>query len=131
MGFRIPCRITDIGLCDPNTHGHGRELAIVKLYVRAFREAQHLSQAALAARSRVSQAHLSEIERGKAVPSVVLARALAQGLGCRVDDLITGERQVTESSQPTRGRWNQALEEYWPHAVVRVEEYPELIPSWD
>ena len=65
------------------------------------------------------------------MPSVVVARALAEGLGCRVDDLITGGKRVAESSQPTHGRWNQALEEYGPHAVVRVEEYPELIPAWD
>lgn len=64
--------------------------------VRALREQQGLSQAALAARTGVHQAHIANIESGAKKPSVKVLVALASALGVTINDLVT----VTDAAEP-------------------------------
>jgi transcriptional regulator with XRE-family HTH domain len=59
--------------------------------VRARRRAAGLSLGALASRSGVSAAMLSEVERGLKNPTVKLAWQVARALGCSLSDLIEDE----------------------------------------
>lgn len=56
--------------------------------VRATREARGISQADLAKASGLSQAHISQIERGPANPTFHTVLKLADGLGVRPSDLM-------------------------------------------
>jgi transcriptional regulator with XRE-family HTH domain len=58
--------------------------------LRLFRKAQGLSLKALSQRSGVSQAMLSEIERGAKNPTVKLAYQVAQALGISISSLLEG-----------------------------------------
>jgi putative molybdopterin biosynthesis protein len=56
--------------------------------LRARREAAGLSQAALATAVGITRQSLLAAERGRQVPSTVVALRLARALGCRVEDLF-------------------------------------------
>lgn len=56
--------------------------------VTMWREERGLSQRALAAAAGLSPAMLNEIEKGKKTPSLPTAKALADALGLRLDDLF-------------------------------------------
>lgn len=52
------------------------------------RETKALSQAELSRQSGVSQPMICEIEKGRKMPTVVVAKALADALHCSLDELI-------------------------------------------
>ena len=54
--------------------------------LKALREAKGITRAALAQAVGISVASLSEYERGKACPGLILARRLAQTLGVSLGD---------------------------------------------
>lgn len=58
--------------------------------ISALRTAAKLSQADLARASRITQSHISQIERGKRVPNMGTLRALAHALGASVGDIVDG-----------------------------------------
>lgn len=59
--------------------------------IRARREALGITQAAAAARLGITQAMLCQLERGSKLPSLPLARQLAQLLHCTLDELCGKE----------------------------------------
>jgi transcriptional regulator with XRE-family HTH domain len=65
--------------------------------LRHFRKAQGLSLKALSQRSGVSQAMLSEIERGAKNPTVKLAYQVAQALGISISSLLEGPLPPTSA----------------------------------
>lgn len=56
--------------------------------VTLWREERGLTQRALATAAGVSPAMLNEIEKGKRLPSLTKARAIADALGVGMDDLF-------------------------------------------
>ncbi len=56
--------------------------------LQKFREEKGLSQLELAKKSSVSQAFISQIESGKKVPTVFIAKKIALALDIPVDGLI-------------------------------------------
>ena len=82
--------------------------------VKAHRQRRGWSQDELARRAGISRAAVSAIEIGRIVPSVAAALALAEALGCRVEDLFGpkgAERQPTWAwpASGERCRYWQAL----------------------
>ncbi len=63
--------------------------------VRAHRLLREWSQAELATHAGLSRAEISAIETGRLVPSTTNALALADALGCRVEDLFAFDTQST------------------------------------
>lgn len=61
--------------------------------VRSLREEQGISQAELARQAKIARSHLSQIESGNNVPSVVTADALARALGVPITQLVAEEEQ--------------------------------------
>jgi transcriptional regulator with XRE-family HTH domain len=72
--------------------------------VRDLRQGRRWSLEALSQASGVSRSMLSEIERGEASPTLVLALAIARALGTRLGDLVDGghesELQVVRHNDP-------------------------------
>jgi len=62
--------------------------------LRRLRLDRGLTQAQLAERADLADATLSRIERGRLVPSVVLARRLADALGVEVDELLKPKKKT-------------------------------------
>ena len=58
------------------------------LNLHQFREERGFSQVELAKRSGVSQAFISQIEKGERVPTVFVAKRIADALEKTVDELI-------------------------------------------
>ncbi len=58
------------------------------LNIYQIREEKGLSQIELAKRSGVSQAFISQIEKGEKVPTVFIAKKLATALDITVDEMI-------------------------------------------
>ena len=56
--------------------------------LRAARESAGLTQEALAAKAKMDRAYISEIERGKADPSVTSLIRLCQALGVRASTIL-------------------------------------------
>ncbi len=59
------------------------------LILHEIREEKGLSQSELARRSGVSQAFISQIEKGEKVPTIFIAKRIAMALDKTIDDLIT------------------------------------------
>lgn len=66
------------------------------LKVREYRIRMGLSQNALAKKSEVSQAHISEIESGVKGVGLDITRKLAKALGVTVGELMSDEEEITE-----------------------------------
>lgn len=64
----------------------------MRVTLRDRREAQGLSQSALAERAQISRQALIAIEAGRQVPSTAIALRLAATLRCRVEDLFSLDR---------------------------------------
>jgi molybdate-binding protein/transcriptional regulator with XRE-family HTH domain len=92
--------------------------------VREQRDGHGWSQEELARRSGLSRAGVSAIETGRLVPSTAAALALAEALGCRVEDLFHLPR-----TPPKKAAWawppRSAPCRYW-HALVmgQTRYYP-------
>jgi len=56
--------------------------------IRGLREAQNLSQEALAASAEVDFSHLGKLERGEGNPTIELIVRIANALGASVDVII-------------------------------------------
>lgn len=78
--------------------------------IKKLRGEQELTLEALAERSGVSRAMLSEIERGTKSPTIRLVSQIAAGLGCTVSELLGEEnRRPQEAIQVLRRGESQAL----------------------
>lgn len=73
--------------------------------LRQLREAQGLSQAALAERVEVSPEYVSRIERGRGGPSLRMVGRLADGLGVAPSELFLGPHQAPEDMEGDRLAW--------------------------
>jgi transcriptional regulator with XRE-family HTH domain len=56
--------------------------------LKLFREHKGLSQRALAAKAKMSQTYLCNVETGKADPSLSTLKRLAKALGITVSELV-------------------------------------------
>lgn len=65
-----------------------KEEAVLRCFVKRFREERGWSQQELAERTGLSRAGISAIEMGKLVPSTVAALSLSKVFGCRVEELF-------------------------------------------
>jgi transcriptional regulator with XRE-family HTH domain len=65
-----------------------REVAQIGRRVKVRREAAGLTLDQLSRMSGVSKAMLSQVERSKANPTVVVLLKIAAGLGCSLDDIV-------------------------------------------
>jgi transcriptional regulator with XRE-family HTH domain len=89
---------------DPWQH----QLRALGSYIRTQRQLANLSLREVAALAQLSNAYISQLERGLHEPSIRVVRALAQALGVPPDDLLEaaglleqdpdGERQSTEDA---------------------------------
>lgn len=74
--------------------------------LQKFREEKGFTQLKLAVRSGVSQGTISMIEGGKRVPTVFIAKKLADVLGVTIDEMVVddgdddGENPEYEISRP-------------------------------
>jgi transcriptional regulator with XRE-family HTH domain len=63
-------------------------MAALGTFIRAERAATHLSLRDLAARAEVSNAYLSQVERGLHEPSIRVLKQIAEGLGLPLTVLL-------------------------------------------
>ncbi len=61
--------------------------------IRARRTALGMTQAALADAVQVDQSMICQLERGSKVPTVVLAKQIADELHCTLNDLVLGRNE--------------------------------------
>ena len=62
--------------------------------IAEFREKNGLTQTQLANMCGVSQQSISKVEKGNGLPSLKLASAIANALGCTMDELFETEKEV-------------------------------------
>lgn len=62
--------------------------------LRAWREHSALTQQQLAERAGLSRAYLAQLEAGARVGTVDVLAKLAAAIGCLVDDLLEGDREL-------------------------------------
>jgi transcriptional regulator with XRE-family HTH domain len=72
--------------------------------LRERRKGLGLTLTAVAARSGVSAAMLSEVERGRKSPTLRVASQIAEGLACALSDLLVGSEGEGIVIQPRRER---------------------------
>lgn len=72
------------------------------LTVRRLREAHDWSQEELAEKANLNRSYLGEVERGKAIPSLITLEKLADALGVSVADLLAQCEQLRKSRFATR-----------------------------
>lgn len=65
------------------------DFSVIGAHVRAFRKERHLTQEKLAERAGISVQFLSELERGKGVPSVATLLSLCDALDVTSNDLLS------------------------------------------
>jgi transcriptional regulator with XRE-family HTH domain len=73
-------------------------------YIRAQRQLADLSLRQLAEMSQVSNAYLSQIERGLHQPSVKVLRSIAEALNLSKEALLTRAGLLDATTEPTGGR---------------------------
>jgi XRE family transcriptional regulator, regulator of sulfur utilization len=66
--------------------------------VRQSREAQGWSQEGLAERSDLNRSYVGEIERGRAIASIVTVEKLSAALGLRPSALMTRGEEVSQAN---------------------------------
>ena len=69
------------------------------MMLKAIRIKKGISQDALAQKAHMSQTFLSNVETGKADPSLTTLKRLAAALGVTVCDLVRDERAVRSRAQ--------------------------------
>jgi transcriptional regulator with XRE-family HTH domain len=69
------------------------------MMLRAIRKKKCISQDALAKQAGMSQTFLSNVERGKADPSLTTLKRLAGALGVTVADLVKDETVVRPAAK--------------------------------
>ena len=72
------------------------------LNLYALRRNQSLSQAELAAKCHITQQFIQQIENGKRMPSLPVAKRIADALSVTVDELIGDENNpsVQDTAEP-------------------------------
>lgn len=76
--------------------------ATIGSYIRAQRELSRLSLRELARMSQVSNAYLSQVERGMHEPSLRVLAAVAEALSLPLEDLTAWARPDAEPAKPGR-----------------------------
>jgi transcriptional regulator with XRE-family HTH domain len=66
----------------------------IGLRVKEIRREQKLSQGELADRAGINRTYLSMIENGRTSPTVKVIQGLADGLGVKIGQLISGEEKT-------------------------------------
>ena len=94
--------------------------ATIGSYIRTQRELSRLSLRELARMSQVSNAYLSQVERGIHEPSLRVLAAVAEALSLPLEDLTAQARPDAETAKP--GRDIDAVT-----AAIRAE--PRLTPA--
>ncbi|MGE0708637.1 MAG: helix-turn-helix domain-containing protein [Planctomycetota bacterium] len=89
--------------------------------LRSLREAQGLSQAETARRAGIARSHLSQIESGVVVPSIVTADGLATALGITFAQLV--EEEPEKSAPDPADAIARRLRERGPAWVKAVKSY--------
>ncbi len=77
--------------------------ATIGSYIRAQRELSRLSLRELARMSQVSNAYLSQVERGMHEPSLRVLAAVAEALSLPLEDLTAQARPDAQPAKPRRG----------------------------
>lgn len=95
------------------------EKGAVGSYIRQQREVARLSLRELSRMSEVSNAYLSQIERGLHEPSLRVMRAVADALSIPLEDLV--------SRSSTAGEQDQSAPKVDVEAAIRAE--PRLSPA--
>lgn len=67
--------------------------------IRLIRMAKGTSQIKLARSLDISQTHMSNIENGNTGLSLTTAIKISRYLGCSIDELVYGKKEVKESSK--------------------------------
>ncbi|MDQ3765488.1 MAG: helix-turn-helix domain-containing protein [Actinomycetota bacterium] len=79
------------------------QLGALGAFIRAQRQLADLSLREMAALTRISNAYLSQVERGLHQPSLTVLRAIADALGLTTEQLLAqaGWTQVVPTDAPT------------------------------
>ncbi len=79
------------------------QLRALGAFIRAQRQLADLSLREMAALTRISNAYLSQVERGLHQPSLTVLRAIADGLGLTTEQLLAkaGWTQAVPPNNPT------------------------------
>jgi DNA-binding XRE family transcriptional regulator len=56
--------------------------------LKNIRQKKKLSQKSLADKAGISRVHLTQIENGKAIPSILVARKIADALNCEIETIF-------------------------------------------
>ncbi len=67
--------------------------------IKRIREQNGSSQIELAERVGITQSMLCQIERGTKNPSLQVGKAIADILGCKIDDLMKNSSEVEEAER--------------------------------
>lgn len=91
--------------------GGGSAPDVLGAYIRAQRQLADMSLRQLAGLSKVSNAYLSQIERGLHQPSLKVLRAISEGLGVSVEQMLAqaGMLAGTEPSKRPQTDVEQAI----------------------
>jgi transcriptional regulator with XRE-family HTH domain len=81
-----------------STTGDAAQPDVLGAYIRAQRQMADLSLRQLSAQSKVSNAYLSQIERGMHQPSVSVLKAIAQALNISAETLLAQAGLLDPSS---------------------------------
>jgi transcriptional regulator with XRE-family HTH domain len=79
-----------------------RQLEVLGRYIRTQREVANLSLREVAQLSSISNAYISQIERGLNEPSLRVLRALASALGVPSDELLEAAGLLDDDEQARR-----------------------------
>ena len=86
------------------------QLAALGAFIRSQRALANLSLRDLAERTEVSNAYLSQIERGLHEPSIRVLQAIAAALGVRLDLLLTHAGLIEGPARAAPGETEAAIQ---------------------
>ena len=86
------------------------QLAALGAFIRSQRSLANLTLRDLAERTEVSNAYLSQIERGLHAPSIRVLQAIATALGIRLDLLLTHAGLLEEPTRAAAGDTEAAIQ---------------------
>lgn len=75
---------------------------VLGAYIRAQRQLAQMSLRQLAGLSKVSNAYLSQVERGLHQPSLKVLRSISEGLGISVEQLLAQAGMLPGTEPPKR-----------------------------